>query len=180
MYGLHVFAIADRCSSLHETLQTKAFSHTSQTPGLRPEKEVPEASKGHPKTLLWNLQKPLENAPKTDHRKNSLFAPATNRGICCLRALDPGNGTPIIYRYIYIYRRLGGSPQPGNCFALLACMHARTHARTQLCTVDLDLSNYPVTCRNLFSLYVFFRISCIGSVWELFFLRMSRGFDVFW
>ena len=48
--------------------------------------------------------------------------------------------------FIFDYRRLGGLPQPGNCFALLACMHARTHARThtQHSTVDLAVSICPV------------------------------------
>ena len=100
LYGLHVFAIQDVCSSLQETLQDNTFSHPSQTPGLRPEKRVPEPSKRDPKTLLWSLRKHSENDPETGHAKKSLFAPGTNRGICCLRALDPGNGTTIIYRYI--------------------------------------------------------------------------------
>ena len=69
LYDLHVFAIQDLCSSLHETLQKKTFSHTSQTPGLIPEKKIPELSKKPTKTLPWSLQKPLENTPETEHQE---------------------------------------------------------------------------------------------------------------
>ena len=69
LYGLHVFAIGDLCSSLHETLQKKTFSHTSQTPGLRTEKRLPEASKRDPKTLLGSLWKHPENGPETGHEE---------------------------------------------------------------------------------------------------------------
>ena len=46
-----------------------------------------------------------------------------------------------IYTHIYIYiyiseawgeKRAPALPKTGNCFALLACMHARTHAHTEL------------------------------------------------
>ena len=104
LYGLHVFAIEDRCSSHQETLPKTTFSDISQTPGLRAEKDVPEASKGDPKTLSWGLRKSLENGPETGHQKKSLFAPVTPRGECCLRVLDLENGTAFIYIYIYIYR----------------------------------------------------------------------------
>ena len=69
LYDLHVFAIQDLCSSLHETLQKKTFSHTSRTPGLIPEKKFPEPPKRHPKIRLWSLQKPLENTPETEHHE---------------------------------------------------------------------------------------------------------------
>ena len=69
LYGLHVLAIEDRCSSFQETLPKTTFSDTSQTPGLRAEKEVPEASKTDPKTLFWSLQKSLENGPKNGYKE---------------------------------------------------------------------------------------------------------------
>ena len=103
LYGLHVFTIDDPCSSLWETVRRHTFSPIAQTASPRPQKGFPEPFKRDPKTLLWSLRKPLENAPKTEHQKKSLFAPATDRGICWFRALDPGNGTPVIYRYVYIY-----------------------------------------------------------------------------
>ena len=100
LYGLHVFAIQDLCSSLQETRQKTTFSHTSHNPAPRAQKGVPEPSKRDPKTLLWSLWKHPEQASKTWYPKKSLFALGTPRGICCLRALDPGNGTTFIYRYI--------------------------------------------------------------------------------
>ena len=67
---------------------------------------------------------------------------------------------------------MGGLPQLGNCFALLACMHARTH------TVQYGRFG----CVNLSGLFAFFafslflvlyRVFCAVSV---FFRWMSRGF----
>ena len=103
LYGLHGFAIEDPCSSLRETGRGNTFSHTSHNPAPTAQNKVPEPSKRDPKTLIWSLRTPLENGPETGHQEKSLFAPATHRGECCFRALDPGNGTPVIYRYIYIY-----------------------------------------------------------------------------
>ena len=103
LYGLHVFATEDRCSSLQETLPKTTFSDTSQTPNLRAEIEVPKASKKNPKTLSWGLRKCLENSPETGLPKKSLFAPVTPRGEYWFRGLDLENGTTNIYIYIDVY-----------------------------------------------------------------------------
>ena len=100
LYGLHGFAIEDTCSSLQETDRKNTFSHAAQNLCPRTQKEVPEASKRDPKTLLWGLWRHPEKDSETDHRKKSLFALEAPQGICSLRVLGPGNGTPVIYRYI--------------------------------------------------------------------------------
>ena len=80
-----------------------------------------------PKTLLWSLRKHPENAPETGHPNKSLFAPGTHRGDCCLRVLDPGNGTTVIYRYKCKH-------MPTICMQSYAniCKHMQTYAN--ICT----------------------------------------------
>ena len=78
---------------------------------------------------------------------------------------------------------MGGLSQPGNCFALLACMHARTHAHTAQygrfgC---VNLSGLSV-CRSVCSLLVsfaFWYFSCF-LVYSTIFWGMSRGFRIVW
>ena len=69
LYGLHVFAIEGRCSSLQEALQNTAFSHAAQCPAPGTQNKLPEPSKRDPKTLLESLQKQPENGPETGHEE---------------------------------------------------------------------------------------------------------------
>ena len=102
LYGLHGFAREDSCFSNQKTCQENMFSHAARSLRPKPQKALPEPSKRDPKTLLWDLWRHVAKASKTGHLKKSLLSPGTSRGICCFRALGPGNGTPIIYRYMYI------------------------------------------------------------------------------
>ena len=88
LYGLHVSAIEDHCSSLQETLQKKTFSHPGQAPALRPGKKDPGNLEKEPQNTSLEPSELLENGPKTGHQKKSLFAPGTPRGECSLRVLD--------------------------------------------------------------------------------------------
>ena len=56
--------------------------------------------------------------------------------------------------------RLGGLPQPGNCFALLACMHARTHAHSTVRSLWL--------CQFVRSVRPFVRFLCLSYFLEVF------------
>ena len=73
------------------------------------------------------------------------------------------------------------TPRSGNCFALLACMHARTHARTHAHSTVRSVW----VCQLVRSVRLsvrFFSFTCFLSVFEfacryaVSFLRMSRGF----
>ena len=99
LYGLHGFATKDTCSSLKKTHQKSMFSHSAESLCPKPQKLVLEPSKGTPKLRSGTSWRHPEQASKTDHLKKWLLSLLTNRGICCFRALDPRNGTPIIYRW---------------------------------------------------------------------------------
>ena len=103
LYGLHGFARGDPCSSLPETSQKNTFSHAAQDLSPILQKTVLEPSKSDSKTLLSDLWIHPESDSETEYLKKLFFALSTPRGICCLRAPDPGNGTTITYRYIHVY-----------------------------------------------------------------------------
>ena len=72
-------------------------------PPAKTEKRLQEACESKPKPLLWSLWKHSENVSESCQLKKSLFSPGTDRGICSLPALGPGNGTPVMYRYKFCH-----------------------------------------------------------------------------
>ena len=53
---------------------------------------------------------------------------------------------------------MGGLPQPGNCFALLACMHARTHTAQYGRFGFVNLSGLSVRLSSAFSVLRVFSV----------------------
>ena len=76
------------------------FSHAARSLRSKPQKAVTEPSKNDLKTCLWSVWRHPEQASESEHPKKWLLTPGTPWGICCFRALGPGNGTLIIYRYL--------------------------------------------------------------------------------